>query len=352
MATIFDIAKKAGVSITTVSRALNGYSDVNEKTRKRVMEIAGELNYYPSAAARSLQGKKTNTIAFAPRLHEHIEAEPFFKEFIGVLAMVCLEHDLSLLVTVADSPQNTTEVYRELAGTGRVDGIILSDVKPEDERVELLKELGTPFAAFGRTSDFASFSYPFVDVDGAAGIEKIVSYLYHQGHRRIGYVNGLFKTSCALHRYGGYQEALNKYGLEENRHLVLGDLEDQAEIKEAVFKLLDLAEEERPTAIVASNDWLALNVLYALEQRGVSVGSNPGQVAVTGFDDLPFASYLHPALTTVRQPLELVCNVLLNLLGLFKNKDEANFSQAEPKQVWLGPKQVLLHPELIVRDSA
>ena len=82
------------------------------------------------------------------------------------------------------------------------------------------------------------------------------------------------------------------------------------------------------------------------------MGNKPGQMAVTGFDDLPFASFLHPALTTVRQPLELVCNVLLNLLGLFKNRNEIQTSKASTQQVWLGPKQVLLHPELVIRASA
>src|SRR5215813_13395438 len=103
MSTIFDIAKEAGVSITTVSRALNGYSDVNEKTRQRVLEVAEELNYYPNATARSLRGKRTNTIVFAPQFREHVESQPFFKEFIGTLALTCFKHDLSLLVSVADS---------------------------------------------------------------------------------------------------------------------------------------------------------------------------------------------------------------------------------------------------------
>lgn len=353
MATIFDIAKKAGVSITTVSRALNGYSDVNEKTRKRVMQIADELNYYPNAAARSLQGKKTNTIAFAPRLREHSEAEPFFKEFIGILAMACLEHDLSLLVTVADKPENTTELYRELAGTGRVDGIILSDIKPNDERVPLLQELGVPFAIFGRTMDYNRLEYPFVDVDGTTGIDQVVRYLHQQGHRRIAYVNGLFKTSCALHRYDGYLQGLKGCGMNQDVQLVIGGLENETEVKQAIFKLLDLPEQEQPTAIIASNDWLALNVLHALEERGVSVGRKEGQMALTGFDDLPFATYLNPALTTMRQPLEAVCQNLLKLLGLGNQTNKVVNAPADtPGQIWLGPKQVLLHPELVVRDSA
>ena len=121
MSTIFDIAREAGVSITTVSRALNGYSDVSEATRQRVMEIAQSHNYYP----RNLQGGRTDTVAFAPLLREHMESEQFFKEFLGLLTLSAFRHDLSLLATVADTPSHTTKIYRELAGSGRVDGVRL-----------------------------------------------------------------------------------------------------------------------------------------------------------------------------------------------------------------------------------
>ena len=351
MATIFDIAKEAGVSITTVSRALNGYSDVSAKTRQRIMKIARELNYYPSSAASSLQGKRTNTIAFAPMLRDHIESEPFFKEFIGLLTLACFRHDLSLLATVTDSPDGTAEIYRELAGTGRVDGIILADIKPQDDRISLLQDTGLPFVAFGRTTDYAKLHYPLVDVDGAAGIRAIIEHLYRRGHRRIAYLSGPFDSSYALHRYSGYVDGLSKHGLREDKQLVVKDLQERAEAELAVSKLLDLPEKSRPTAIVASSDRLALQALYALERRGVRAGGEPGQVAITGFDDLPFAAYLHPSLTTVRQPIEAICDTLLDVLvALIKNREMPESSHHGVE--WVGPQQILLEPELVVRDSA
>ncbi len=353
MATIFDIAKQAGVSITTVSRALNGYSDVNEKTRRRVVEIAGKLNYYPSAAARSLQGKKTNTIAFAPILRESGEPDPFLKEFIGTMAISCLSHDLSLLVMVATSTQDNSETYRELAGSGRVDGIILADVEPQDHRVAILQELGIPFVAFGRTTDYASLAYPFVDVDGAAGIQELVNYLYEQGHRRIAYLSDPVNSSCVVYRHNGYREALIQHGLEENPQLSIGDLVHEQEIKTAVARLFELPFAEQPTAIVASHDRLALNVLYALRERGLSVGKGSGQIAVSGFDDLPFAAYLDPSLTTLRQPMGAICTILLEMLvAVLKNKSEVEPENQLPGLNWVGPQQVLLRPEFIVRASA
>ncbi len=353
MPNIFDIAKKAGVSITTVSRALNGYSDVSETTRKRIAAIAEELNYYPSAAARNLQGKKTNTIAFAPWLRDHIESRSFFKEMVGVLALNCLKYDLSLLVTGADSSQEVHENLRELVGSGRVDGLILADIKPQDERVALLQEIGIPFVAFGRTSDYQSFTYPLVDVDGAAGIRAIVEYLYRQEHRRIAYLSGPFNTSFSLYRYSGYRETLAGYGLEENQRLMIADLQEPNQVQTAIARLFELAEAERPTAIVASNDGLALQVVYALEERGIKVGRQAGQMAVTGFDDLPFAAFLNPPLTTIRQPIEAVCATLLALLAsLIKQEEGLNLENAQPGLVKLGAKQFLLEPEIVVRASA
>lgn len=352
MSTIFDIAKEAGVSITTVSRALNGYSDVSEKTRERIVRIARDLNYYPSAAARSLQGKRTNTIAFATMLREHIESEPFFKEFLGVLALSSFRHDLSLLAVVMDAHDRTGEVYRELAGTGRVDGIILADIKPSDERISLLLSLEVPFVAFGRTNDYTDLHYPLVDVDGAAGIRLVVDYLHNKMHRTIAYLSGPFSTSYALHRHSGYTEALNAHRLPLNKDLVIGHLQARTEIETAVDRLLALPEGSRPTAIVCANDNLALHVLQRLQDLSIPVGSTQG-IAVTGFDDLPYAAYVQPTLTTVRQPIKTISEILLDMLAAIidgESKDVTFDARSGVRLV--GPMQALVEPELVARDSA
>ncbi len=354
MATIFDIAKKAGVSITTVSRALNGYSDVNKNTRQTILAIAEDLKYYPNAAARSLQGKKTNTIAFAPLLNDHLEAEPFFKEFTGVLALASFKHDLSLLVTLVGQNRNIEEIYRELAGTGRVDGVILADIKPQDERIALLQTLKMPFVAFGRTLNDSKLNYPFVDVDGKAGVFKVVKHLHKNGHRRIAYLGESFTLAYARDRFEGYRQGLSSFGMAEDAHLLAINLQNEATVAAALKPMLALPYEERPTALVAGNDYLALHVLEVLPKFGYSAGREPGQIAVTGFDDLPFSSYLQPALTTLRQPIVSTCTVLLDLLvALIKNEDEpAAFLASEAGLISVGPNQMLLQPELVVRASA
>lgn len=384
MSTIFDVAREAGVSITTVSRALNGYSDVSEKTRQRIIEVARSIDYYPSAAARNLQSKRTDTVAIAPMLREHVESEQFFKEFLGLLTLSAFRHNLSLLATIADTPSDTNKIYRELARSRRVDGILLADVKPHDERIDLLRSLDIPFVAFGRTSDYMEAPYPLADVDSQTGIETVVDYLVGKGHRRIAYLSGPFDTSYSLHRYSGYREGLKKHGLPVDDHLVIANLQAHADAIQAVDTLLLQGEELRPTSIVTTSDYLALQVIREVQDRGLDVGSGEGSIAVTGFDDLPLAGYTQPSLTTVRQPIAAIADILMDLLAeAMKNhadsrkkpptSDGGNASPREqhekagkgqsPRQTdqkaradvrvrWIGPNQVLVEPELVVRLSA
>jgi DNA-binding LacI/PurR family transcriptional regulator len=385
LSTIFDIAREAGVSITTVSRALNGYSDVSETTRRRVVEIAQSHNYYPSAAARNLQGGRTDTVAFAPLLREHMESEQFFKEFLGLLTLSAFRHNLSLLATIADTPSHTHRIYRELAGSGRVDGVILADIKPQDERIALLGSLNLPFIAFGRTADFADLNYPLVDVDNAAGTRAVVDYLVSKGHRRLAYLSGPFNTSYSLHRYSGFCQSLEEHGLTVDSHFVIADLQEHGDTAQAVARLLSPngGKNLRPTAIVAANDHLAWQVIQELQDRGISVGSDrtTDSIAVTGYDDLPFAGYVHPSLTTVRQPIAAISDILLDLLvtlikneveskkklspeakmtghirgrhtGLHKQDEASGGARSEQPTRWIGPMQALVAPELVVRASA
>jgi LacI family transcriptional regulator len=254
---------------------------------------------------------------------------------------------------VADSPAATAEVYREVAGTGRVDGIILADVKPEDDRISLLQEIGIPFIAFGRTMQYADLAYPFVDVDGAAGIQAVMDHLYKRGHQRIAYLSSPFNTFYALDRYRGFSQSLAERGLEVDPRLVIHELQQPEEVAAAVTQLLALPTLEQPTAFVTDGDRLAVGVLTALEHRGIPVGPAQGQVAVTGFDDLAFAAFLRPPLTTVRQPIAAACETLLSLLiAQIRSKETAALVATEPGVVRLGPEQILLEPQLVIRGSA
>jgi DNA-binding LacI/PurR family transcriptional regulator len=355
MHTIHDVAKAAGVSITTVSRALNGYGDVSEKTRQRIIRIARELGYHANAAARNLRGKRTDTIAFAPYLYAESESEPFFKEFIGMLAVDCFEHNLSLLVTLPHSEQSIAEMYRGLNNSSRADGIILAHIQPDDLRIPLLQGIGLPFVAFGRKLDETDLSYPFIDVDSKAGVHKLISYLYAQGHRQIAYLSKPLEASYVHFRQQGYLEALQNYGLREDPRLMVTGLQNQEDTAQAIAQVLALPDKIAPTAIVTSNDRLALYVFAALRAQSKTVGKEPGQIAVASFDDLPFAAYVEPALTTIRQPMNILSKLSLELLVSILKQEVISLTLPKDTAfpiIQIGPEQFLIEPDLIIRDSA
>lgn len=356
MRTIHDVAKAAGVSITTVSRALNGYSDVNEKTRQRIARIAKELGYRPNAVARNLRGKRSDTIAFSPYLLQQETPERFFQEYIGMLAFYCFEHNLSLLVTLPYPEQSIPEMYQELAESHRVDGLILANIQTDDPRILLLQEIGLPFVAFGRTLNETDLSYPFIDLDSKTGIRKLIGYLYEQGHRQIAYLRDSLEASYAHFRQRGYLEALQAYHLSSDPRLLVVGLHNQEDAFQAVASLLALPTDVAPTAIVGSSDRVALSVLSALRAQGKTIGKGPGRIAVASFDDLPFAAFVDPPLTTVRQPIALLSKLALELLVSILNKQEVialpHTSLSDLPITQLGPEQFLVEPELVIRDSA
>jgi LacI family transcriptional regulator len=355
MHTIHDVAKAAGVSITTVSRALNGYSDVNEKTRQRIAHVAKELGYRPNAAARNLRRKRSDTIAFSPYLLQQDGPESFFQEYIGTLAFYCFEYNLSLLVTLPYPEQSIPEMYQELAESHRVDGIILANIQTEDPRILLLREIGLPFVAFGRILNETDLSYPFVDLDSKAGIRKLIGYLSEQGHRRIAYFRDSLEASYAHFRQRGYLEALQACGLSHDPRLLVMGLHDQDDTFQAVARLLSLPAEVAPTAIVCSSDRMALSVLSALRAQGRAIGKMPGQIAVASFDDLPFAAFVDPSLTTIHQPIALLSKLALELLVSILKQEVMPSPQTVLSDLpitQLGPEQFLVEPELVIRDSA
>jgi LacI family transcriptional regulator len=354
MHTIHDVAKAAGVSITTVSRALNGYGDVNEKTRQRIVRIAKELGYHPNTVARNLRGKRTNTIAFSPYLL-HVGPELFFQEFIGALAFGCFEHNLSLLVTLSNPEQSIPDIFQELAGSSRVDGVILANIKLEDPRIPALQKIGLPFVAFGRTQDETDLSYPFVDVDGRAGIGKLVTYLYRQGHRRIAYLSDSLEVSYVYFRQQGYLEALRAHGLIEDPRLLVTGLQNREDTMQAMTSIFALPAEITPTAIITSSDRLALHVISALRALGKTIGKEAEQVAVASFDDLPFAALIDPTLTTIHQPTTLLSKIALELLVSILRQEQLALPDPENTVAAItqvGPEQIIIEPNLIIRDSA
>lgn len=330
--TLKTIAESAGVSITTVSRALAGYDDVNAATRDRVIEIAQRLGYEPNLAARHLRSKQTRTIGMVIPLTTYF-SDPFFMELLAGVGRQAADYGYDLLLSAQQPGEGELSATRRMVASSRIDGMVLARVLSQDPRIAFLREAGHPFVAFG-CSD-ASDGYPYIDVDGAAGLRRVVQHLVAQGHQRIAIILSPRDLAFTARRFEGYLQGLQQAGLEPEDSLqVEGSLTPESGYA-AARRLLDQARP--PTAIAACNDLMAIGAMQALQTQGLEPGRD---MAVTGFDDIPQAARTTPPLTTVRQPIYQIGRQALEML--------VHALRHEP----LDAPHVLIEPELIVRESS
>ncbi len=330
--TLRDIARRLGLSVTTVSRALAGYDDVAPETRERVRQVAQAMGYRPHAWARRLRQQRTDTLGFIIPTHGPRFSDPFFSELLAGIGNEAARHDYDLLVSTRGPGADELTVYERMVADRRVDGFLLVRTRRDDARVRFLLERGVPFVAFGRTE--VPGDYPWVDVDGEAGLYALTRLCLQAGHRRIGFINAPADLMYAHHRLAGYRRALAEFGVAYDPALVLtGDLTEQGGY-DAARRLLAL--QPRPTALLAANDLMALGVLTAVREAGLRVGD---QVAVAGFDDIPLAAHAQPPLTTVHQPIYDIGRRIAAMLI------------ARLREPTAPAEHILLTPRLVVRAS-
>lgn len=292
-----DVATLAGVSRTTVSFVLNNVPGVkiSEETRQRVLDAARQLNYYPTAAARTLASGKTQRIALVlGEGQKRLSADAFLPTFLqGITASIHRRGYLLVLQMAEDVPSH--EAYARLIREQQVDGLILSGPRSDDPLLEELAEDQFPMILHGQ---LAGCPLPCVDVDNKASAYQAVTHLIGLGHRRIGFVsNAPLSYSGAMERCIGYQQALTEHDLPLDDDLI-GIAEFLPDTGQAAMEqLLDLPTP--PTALFAASDVVAIGAMSAVHGRGMRV---PDDVAVVGFDDIFLASHAHPPLTTVHVP--------------------------------------------------
>ncbi len=332
--TLKDIADKVGVSVTTVSRGLAGYDDVAEDTRERIQQAADDLGYVPNLTARRLQKQKTDTLGFIIPTFGPRFSDPFFSEFIAGIGTQAAEQEYDLLVsTHAPDSESELKAYRRAAKGGWVDGLIVVRTREEDARVRLLCESGFPFVAFGRTQ--CEIDFPCIDEDGAAGMRTLVQHFIELGHRRIAFIAPPPGLTFGRYRLAGYKDSMLRNGLDiDPRWVVHGDMTQHggAEMVESLIEL-----KPRPTAIVCSNDLMAIGAINRIQSRGLRAGLD---IAIGGFDDIPLSAYVNPPLTTLHQPIYEIgrraCSMLIDIIN-GRMPDVLN---------------VLLTPSLVVRASS
>ena len=296
--TIRQLARASGVSIGTVSRALNGYADVSEETRERVMRLARELDYTPAAAARSLKTQRSHVIGvFLETGEGHPDLQhPFFHEVLVGLKNSIGAGGYDLLLFASEHPGNGygSHSYLKRARHHDVEGAVLMGTDPEDPEVRRLVRSEIP--TVGVDVELEGPATTFVMSDNADGAAKTVRYLHSLGHRRIATITGLMETKPGADRLRGYRQAMQATGLAyRDEYVAYGDFYVESG-RRAMADLLSL--DEPPTAIFAASDMMALGAIRAAGDAGLNV---PADISVVGFDDIQLADHMNPPLTTVRQ---------------------------------------------------
>jgi LacI family transcriptional regulator len=327
-----DVAKLAGVSRTTVSFVLNNVPGVKitEETRQRVLDAAQELNYYPTAAARSLASGKTHRIGLIlGRGQKRLSADAFLPSFLqGVTASVGQRGYLLVLQMEEDVPSH--EAYIRLIREQQVDGLIISGPRSDDPVLAELKEDGFPLLLHGQLKDCPM---PCVDVDNKAGAYQAVMHLIGLGHRRIGFVsNAPLSYAGAKARFAGYEQALSEHRIPLEDELVRTASFLPETGQRAAEELLALSE--RPAAVFAASDVVAIGVMSAIQAAGLHI---PEDMAVVGFDDIFLAAHTQPPLTTVRVPAYGLGWTAAEVLIALVEGDAAS--------------SVTLETELVIRES-
>ena len=310
-ATIDDVAALAGVSIKTVSRVVNKEPNVRESTRQRVEKAVRKLHYRPNPSARSLAGKRSYLIGLLyddPSLYDNPSSNYIVNVQQGALR-ICKSENHDLLIYPCNYKQrNLNSEITSLISHSQLDGVILtpplSDKKP---LVAAIKKTGTPVVkiAPGEVTD-PQFSVATNDREICA---KMTEYLASLGHKRIAFITGNPDHKALENRYLGYQDGLKNSGLKFVQGLVIEGDNSFGSGEECAKKLLH--KKNPPTAIFACNDDMATGVIRVAHQMGIHV---PNELSVAGYDDIPLAQQIYPALTTIRQPVRTMAETALEIL--------------------------------------
>jgi DNA-binding LacI/PurR family transcriptional regulator len=287
--TIADVARRAGVSPALVSFAVNDRPGVGEQTRKRILEVAKELGWRPSASARALTRARASAIGLIlARQPDQLELDSFFVRFLSGVERVLAAADFALLLHLVPGADaaGELEAYERFAASGRVDGFLLTDPEIKDPRFPLLEAAALPVLIAGRPTEDTPF--PWVETEHDRGVTAAVEHLCALGHERIAFLGGPEPYEHVQRRCARWRQAMADAGLEPGAVAF-----SRGALGAAAASLL----ESGPTAVVCTSDTLALAIIAAAGERGLAV---PRDLSVVGFDDSLLAALSSPPLTSVR----------------------------------------------------
>ena len=336
-----DLANELGLSQTTVSRALNGFPEVNEATRQRVAEAAARLGYRANVSARRLATGHSGAIGVPLPLERSLHFGPHTAEFLSGISERLAQQEIDIVVTPIDA-DDEVPAFRRLAASKRVDAMVLSSPRPDDNRIAALTELGMPFLLHGR-AEAVGIPHAWLDIDNEGAFRRATSHLIDLGHTRIAMINGPEDQTFAIHRDRGFRGAMQARGLVPDPGLIGGGRFTD----ENGFRLAQafLERRPRPTAFLAGSMMTALGVFHAIRAAGLELGKDVSMIA---HDDVfPYlnADNMVPSMSTTRSSIRAAGARIADLLLQIQNgKDPASIHELWPVELVLrestGPAQV------------
>lgn len=327
MVTIKDVAKEAGVAISTVSNVLNEVDIVSEETRRKVLDAVEKLKYVPNMNAKLLKSNKKNTIGlFLPSIQGD-----YYRMLMQSVHLQCKLKGYLLNIYVSN--ENTSEEIYSMITSSGVEGAIVLNERLHNEYIDRIARTKLPIVFIDR--EYAGERMSSVTIDNVLGASMGMEFLIKQGHRRIGYIHGIYNYDDEA-RFIAYKSVLEKYGIPLDENIILRGYFEEA-VAYSEMKVLLLKRIELPDAFFCANDEMAWGCIRALNDGGMNV---PEDVSVMGFDDIMLSSYYSPSLTTIHSPVtELGSVSIAELLRLMteEGKEKGNV--------------VRLTPTLTVRDS-
>ncbi|WP_210608090.1 LacI family DNA-binding transcriptional regulator [Priestia flexa] len=326
----YDVAEKAKVSQSTVSRVLNNYPHIKETTRKKVLKAIEELGFTRDEIARSLASNKTRTIG----LIVGDITNPFFAESAKVITGKAQEMQYDVILCNTNHSEENLNKYIQTLKGKRVDGIIIAAANKDNEQIKELYNQGFPVVLFNSILEHQKANY--IAVDNYKGAKLAVEHLYNLNHRKIAYIAGPSAYVTTHLRNLGYQDALKELGIAINTDYIYSQNFSYNEVYQFTKKLLKSSN--RPTGFFAASDQMALAVLDAAASENIKV---PQELSVVGFDDIDLAKNQYIGLTTITQPKEKMATLVLEKLLLLIERTE---NQEEGFRI-------ILEPDLVQRKT-
>jgi LacI family transcriptional regulator len=330
--TLEDIAKKAGVSRSTVSRVINNHPNVSEPVRKRVLDIIQNTGFQPNAVARSLASQRSWTIGLVlPHSVSFFFVDPYYPHLTKGIAQACNQFNYTLALFLVANKDDEDKLFPRISHKGFLDGVVVQSGHHGDQGIiGRMIDAGIPIVVAGRPFRFDNVSY--IDVNNVEAAKTAVNHLIRLGRRRLGTITGPHNSTVGVDRLEGFKQAIQENGLVSEEGLITeGDFTEGGGY-EAMKKLIP----NRPDAIFAASDTMAMGAMRAAREENLRI---PEDVAFVGFDDLPAAAYPNIRLTTIRQPTaQFGFKAVEILIEMIESGDRE-------------PRHIIMETEMIIRES-